>query len=332
MDGSLESIPQFRPGFGLAHPGLQSMLASKRPAHRIWRERGLDLNACSRFHTLDCGDGVHLTGMHTAHASGTARGLVLLIHGWEGCHDSAYLYSMACTLFTHGYNIFRLNLRDHAGTHALNREMFHSARMAEVLGACKAILKLDATAPLHVIGYSLGGNFALRIALRGPPLGIVPHLTVAISPAIDPGATLRGIDEGPALFRWYFLERWRKTLEAKRRVWPQYDFSVYRDMKRFMDVTRQFVTDQTEYASLDEYLAEYTLTPEMLARAPSPIAVITARDDSVIPAKDFAGLVPHGSVVSFDAPERGGHCGFIENWRFDCWAERRVLSLLGSHT
>ncbi|MGQ0618822.1 MAG: YheT family hydrolase [Panacagrimonas sp.] len=331
MDGSLVSVTDFRPGFGLGHPGVQATLASMRPAHRIWRRRGLDLNARSQFHTLDCGDDVRLTGMHTAHPAGTARGLVVLIHGWEGCHDSSYLYSMACALFTQGYNIFRLNLRDHAGTHHLNLEMFHSARMAEVLGACAEILKLDATVPLYVIGYSLGGNFALRIALRGPALGIVPRLTVAVSPAIDPGATLRGIDDGPALFRWYFLKRWHKTLEAKRKAWPHYDFQVYRDMKRFTDVTRQFVADQTGYASLDEYLAEYTLTPEMLARAPSPIAVITARDDSVIPEKDFAGLAPHGSVVSFDAPDRGGHCGFIENWRLDCWAEKRVLSLLGAY-
>lgn len=331
MDGSLPSYPDFRPALGLGHPSVQGVLASKRPVHRQWRRRGLDLNARSNFHVLDCGEGVRLTGMHSAHPPGTASGLVLLIHGWEGCHDSSYLYSMACALFDAGYNVFRLNLRDHGGTHHLNREMFHSARMAEVLGACAAIRRIDATERLYVIGFSLGGNFALRIALRGPAAGIHPRLTIAVSPSIDPGATLLGIDQGPDLFRWYFLDRWRRTLEAKRRAWPHYDFSVYKPLKRFVDVTRQFVADHTEYASYEDYLAQYTLRPAMLIDSPSPISIITARDDSVIPVRDFEGLSIRGSVMSFDLTECGGHCGFIENWRLESWAETRALELLRTH-
>ena len=332
MDGSLIVPATFDPPLGLRHPSLQGTLASKRPARRSWLRRGLDLNAHSTFHTLDCGDGVRLTGMHTAQPGGAARGLVLMIHGWEGSHDSSYLYSMGCTLFAAGYNLFRLNLRDHAGTHHLNREMFHSARIAEVLGACAAVRALDPAPAFFVVGFSLGGNFALRIALRGPAVGIVPRLTVAISPSIHPGSTLRGIDQGPRLFRWYFLDKWRQTLEAKRRAWPHYDFSAYRRLRCFVDVTRQFVADHTEYESLEAYLGEYTLTPAMLMAAPSPVALITSRDDSVIPVQDFAGLSARGSVRAFDLTDRGGHCGFVENWRLEAWTDRRALHLIESQT
>lgn len=321
----------FAPSFGLGSPSLQSTLASKRPVRRMWRRRGLDLNAISTGHLLDCGDGVRLTGQHTAQADGSSRGLVILIHGWEGCHDSSYLYSMACGLFAAGFNVFRLNLRDHAGTHALNEELFHSARMAEVLGAVSAIRRLDPAGPFYVIGFSLGGNFALRVALQGPALGLRPQLTFGISPSINPGATLEGIDGGPGLFRWYFLDKWRRTLAAKRSAWPHYDFSAYEKLRCFVDVTRQFVADFTEYASYEDYLAQYTLTPQMLMEAPSPIAIISARDDSVIPIRDFEGLRARGSVLSCDLPARGGHCGFIQNWRLDCWAESRVLELLELH-
>ncbi|MGQ0696816.1 MAG: YheT family hydrolase [Panacagrimonas sp.] len=330
MVASSPTPTAFSPAFGLRSAGLQSTLASKRPVHRRWNRRGLDLNALSTSHILDCGDGVRLTGRHTSQTSGDSRGLVILIHGWEGCHDSSYLYSMAACLFARGYNVFRLNLRDHALTHDLNEEMFHSARMAEVLGAVAAIRQLDSSAPFYVIGFSLGGNFALRVALQGPALGTTPRLTIAISPAIDPGATLKAIDDGPVIFRKYFLGRWRDTLEAKRRAWPHYDFSIYRKLDCFVEVTRRFVADHTEYASLDEYLAVYTLTPAMLMDSPSPIAVISARDDSVIPIRDFEGLAARGSVVSCDLTDRGGHCGFIENWRLDSWAERRVVELLES--
>lgn len=321
-------FPPFMPAMGLRHASLQSTLASKRPVQRLWRNQGVDLNARSSAHVLDCGDGVRLTGRQTPAPTAGSRGLVVLIHGWEGGHDSSYLYSMAARLHVEGYATFRLNLRDHAGTHDLNEEMFHSARMDEVFGALSRIRALEPQGPLFVIGFSLGGNFSLRIGLQGPPRGLNPRLSIGISPSINPASTLQGIDEGPALFRWYFLDKWRRTLEAKRRAWPRYDFSAYRQLKTFVDVTRRFVTEFTEYASYEDYLAEYTLTPALLTASPSPLAIITSRDDSVIPIRDFEGLEARGSVVACDVTDHGGHCGFIENWRFDSWAERRVVALL----
>ena len=322
------SLRSFSPALGLRHPSVQGVLASKRPVHRLWRRRGLDLNALSTSHILDCGDGVRLTGRHTAQTQVPSRGLVVLIHGWEGCHDSSYLYSMASTLFCAGFSVFRLNLRDHASSHQLNEQMFHSARMAEVLAAVAAARRLDAAETLYVIGFSLGGNFALRVALQGPALGIQPRLTLAISPAINPGATLQAIDEGPTLFRKYFLSRWKQTLSAKREAWPHYDFRAFDALNSFVDTTRHFVAEYTEYASYEDYLAQYTLTPEMLMQAPSPIAVISARDDTVIPIRDFQNLAARGSVIACDLTDQGGHCGFIRNWRLESWAEERALELL----
>jgi predicted alpha/beta-fold hydrolase len=209
----------FAPSWLIRNTQVQSILATKSPRRRLWLKRGSRMEAVAQHHVLDCGDGVRLTGLHSPQPEGIApRGLVVLIHGWEGSHESVYLYSMSCALHQAGYNVFRLNLRDHGGTHALNREMFHSARINEVLGAIRAVQAFDTTQALYVIGFSLGGNFALRVALRGPAQGVTPALTIGVSPAINPAATVRAIDTGPALFRLYFLEKWRKTLRA---------FSIY---------------------------------------------------------------------------------------------------------
>ena len=191
-DASLTPEPGdgFAPSWLIRHSQIQSILATKGPRRRLWLKRGNRMEAVQTRHVLDCRDGVKLTGLHSRQPEGgTPRGLVVLIHGWEGSHESVYLYSMSCALYQAGYNIFRLNLRDHGGTHALNREMFHSARFDEVLEAIAAVQALDATQPLFVIGFSLGGNFALRVALRGPAQGIKPKLTIGISPAINPAAT-----------------------------------------------------------------------------------------------------------------------------------------------
>ena len=332
-DDHSEQTPEpgngFAPSWLIRHSQIQSILATKGPRRRLWLKRGNRMEAVQTRHVLDCRDGVKLTGLHSRQPEGgTPRGLVVLIHGWEGSHESVYLYSMTCALYQAGYNIFRLNLRDHGGTHALNREMFHSACFGEVLEAIAAVQALDATQPLFVIGFSLGGNFALRVALRGPAQGIKPKLTIGISPAINPAATVRAIDNGPTLFRIYFLDKWLKTLRAKKAAWPHYDFSAFDKIKSMWDTTRHFVEHYTEYGEMQQYFDAYTLTPQMLMDAPAPVAVITAQDDAVIPFEDFAGLAPRGAVKAFIPTERGGHCGFIENLRMGSWAEQQVLELL----
>ncbi|MGH8506488.1 MAG: YheT family hydrolase [Stenotrophobium sp.] len=330
-DGTAPPITRdFTPSWLIRGTQTQSILATKGPRRRLWLKRGSRMEAVQQLHTLDCGGGVRLTGMHSRQpAEVTPRGLVVLIHGWEGSHDSVYLYSMACALYAAGFNVFRLNLRDHAGTHALNRELFHSARMAEVLGAIRAVQRIDTATPLYVIGFSLGGSFALRVGLQGPAAGIHPTLSIGISPAINPLSTVRAIDTGPRLFRMYFMDKWRKTLRAKKAAWPDNDFTLLETLPSLLEVTRSFAENYTEYGAIDAYFAAYTLTPEMLMAAPSPLAVITARDDAVIPFGDFDGLAPRGSVAAYLQTAHGGHCGFIENLKMSCWAEQRVLELLG---
>lgn len=320
------TAPPFAPGWLLRHPQVQSVLASFKP--RNWTRRAHRMAQAAQRHVLDCGAQVRLAGFHSAQAEGTkSRGLVVLIHGWEGSHDSVYLYSLACTLFDHGYNVFRLNLRDHGGTHDLNEEMFHSARLDEVLGAITAVERLDPVRPLFVVGFSLGGNFALRVGMRGAAQGVRPALSIGICPAISPGATLKALDHGPRLFHRYFINKWRRTMHAKAAAWPErYDFSDIWKLTSFTEITARFVERYTEYGELDRYLAEYTLTPAMLRQSAGPLAILTAQDDPVVPFSDFAG-VADGARLRFLAPAHGGHCGFIENFRLHSWAEQRVLDL-----
>jgi predicted alpha/beta-fold hydrolase len=322
--------PEFRPHPLLANPQIQTILAGRSPRRWLWRLRGSRMAALARFHELDCGDGVRLCGWHSPQPDGVQpRGLAVLIHGWEGSHDSNYLYSMACCLHAAGWNVFRLNLRDHGDSHHLNREMFHSARIAEVLGAVRAIQALDTARPLVVAGFSLGGNFALRVALYGPAAGVKPALSIGISPAVDPGATMRAIDNGPAVFRRYFANNWERAMLAKASAWPdRYDFSQYLPIRSIEESTARFVAEFTEYPALRDYLNAYTLTPDRLMNAPSPVAVITSKDDPVIPIAGFDGLRTEGACVAFDVTEYGGHCGFIENFAMETWTEKRVLELV----
>ena len=103
------------------NPHLQTILGSLKV-----RARGRHpMTEAAKETIVDGGEGVHLLGYHSRQSSGASRGLVTLIHGWEGSSDSTYVLSMGNYLYDRGYDVFRLNLRDHGESHHLNEGLFH---------------------------------------------------------------------------------------------------------------------------------------------------------------------------------------------------------------
>src|SRR5450755_4468569 len=141
----------FRPPRWLRNRHLQSILPSL-PARRRWiMPRTATLRAASQEILLDCGDGVRLQCFHSDPARcGIARAarVAVLVHGWEGNAEALYILSLAQQLFDLGFDVVRLNLRDHGDTHHLNRELFHSCRLPEVLGAIRRLQGIFAGKPL----------------------------------------------------------------------------------------------------------------------------------------------------------------------------------------
>ena len=132
----------FRPAPWFANPHLQSMLPTLPWRRRLLASFVHGVCAASRELTIDCGEGTRLQAFAAAApvAGGAAPPPVAgLLHGWEGSADSLYVLSLAQQLFARGFEVLRLNLRDHGATHHLNRGLFHSCRLAEVVGALASI-------------------------------------------------------------------------------------------------------------------------------------------------------------------------------------------------
>ncbi len=153
------------PGFALRNGHVQTILASLKI-----RAMGKNpLRGRSEKILVDAGSGIRLLGYRTLQPKGRSLGLVILIHGWEGSSDSTYMLTTGSRLYRGGYDIFRLNLRDHGESHDLNEGVFHSGRIEEVFSAVLNIAASAGGKPCHLVGFSLGGNFGIRVALRLNP-------------------------------------------------------------------------------------------------------------------------------------------------------------------
>jgi uncharacterized protein len=318
----------FRPPWWLRHHHVQSLLASTG-----WRRgrvlRGAAaLLAASQEWLLDCGDGVRLQCL--AASPPTRRGRpVVLLHGWEGSAESYYVLSLAQLLFERGCDVLRLNLRDHGETHHLNRELFHSCRLPEVVGAIGALQRRLA-APLRLVGFSLGGNFMLRVAAQADRAQL--HLTqvIAVSPVLDPIATLAALQAGMPGYELYFVRKWLRSLRRKQGVWPDsYDFTALARLRDLKRMTAELVRCHTDFATLEDYLNGYAITGARLASLSVPSHIFTSLDDPIIPAEGLAQLA-RPPALTLTATRHGGHCGYFERLTGPTWLEMRILTLLGA--
>jgi predicted alpha/beta-fold hydrolase len=315
----------FRAPPGLRHRHVQSLLASWSLRQRFLRRRAAGLLSVARPEILDCGDGIRLLGLYSP-APGPSRGLAILLHGWEGSAEANYVLSMGARLHEAGFDVFRLNFRDHGATHALNRELFHSCRIDEVVEATRSAMAAHPAPRTFLIGHSLGGNFAMRVAVRAPAAGLDLTKVVAICPVLRPHSTMQALESGLWVYREYFLWRWRRSLLAKAACFPDlYDFGDLRRFPTLTSTTEFFVTQYTPFPDLDTYLQGYAVTGDVLADLTVPTRLIAAADDPVIPIADLDDLA-RPAALHIDVLPHGGHCAFLESYWLRSWLDRAVLS------
>ena len=313
---------EFRPRGLLRNPHVQSVLASSGVRRLLFRRRRAQLENGATEHILDCGNGIRLQGFLTRQSAHPApRALAVLLHGWEGSVQSSYILHTGSRLLAEGCDVFRLNFRDHGQTHHLNRELFHSCRIDEVVGAMKQIAERFGQRPLLVGGYSLGGNFALRVALRAPAAGIPLGWAFAVCPVISPHAGLKSIEDAPWFYETYFMRKWRKSLRRKQSLFPQSPLFSESELKGSMrELTRQMVLRHTDFGTLENYLDGYSIAGSKLAALTVPATILTAEDDPVIPVAEFRELALAADTELTIVPH-GGHCGFIRDLSLRSWCE-----------
>jgi len=223
-------------------------------------------------------------------------------------------------LFQNEYSIFRLNLRDHGDTYHLNEGLFFVTLFDEIFQAIKLISEMVNT-PIYIAGYSLGANFALRIALQHsttPIKGLKKIL--AIAPPIHPELSTDRIDQ-ISLFRYYFRKKWLRSLNKKQSLFPHlYNFSDVYQLKTIRNITDALIDKYTNYKDACEYFADYTLLGDALKDISLPTTIITAADDPIIPVKDFYELSLNDNI-NLLIHQHGGHIGYIEDLYLHSWID-----------
>ncbi len=323
----------FKPKRGLRNRHVQSLLASAKWRLPLMRHRLIPMLEAAVDEVWSDGKNVVLHSLYARQKAG-AKQLVILIHGWEGSHESVYMRSAASSCFAAGYDVLCLNLRDHGPSHSFNEGLFHAQRLDETIGVIQRIMRDTNYAQYHLCGFSLGGNFALRVAAALSESALVEPDSVSLSqvlavcPVVDPSATFAALEAGPQFYTRYFMKKWKRSLNQKVSHFPELmspaQIEAFRSLK---EMTDHLVTRHTQYESLQSYFDSYRLTPEQMRRIRIPSSILWAKDDPVIPfvheVSEFAG-----GCVRVEVADQGGHCGFVEDFSLrsyiDQWMLRKI--------
>ena len=313
----------FNPPLYLRSAFIQTLLAGSRI--RKWGKNHM-MDVTQEI-ILSPIEDVLLQGFYSSQANRYAKGVVMLLHGWEGSVNSAYILGTGKFLYDSGYSIFRLNYRDHGDSHHLNPGLFYAVLLDEVFHAVRQVSEYKRRLPFYLAGFSMGGNFALRIARKciKNPIDNLTHI-VSISPVLDPEKSTYAIDEVP-LLRRYFRKKWQRSLLKKQACFPDlYDFNEVLSLETITEMTNMMLARYSDYENASQYFSNYTVLRDALIDVNVPTTIITAKDDPIIPAEDFYNLKLN-PMTDLIIHRYGGHNGFLETLLGRVWYEKKMLEI-----
>jgi uncharacterized protein len=255
--------------------------------------------------------------------------LAILSHGLEGCSDNRYNLGMATALHDAGWDGLAWNLRGCGKEMNRLPRFYHSGETGD-LGA---VIRLAATrySRIALIGFSLGGNMTLKYLGEATPHPAVIG-AAAISVPIDLAACARALDH-----RWsnrIYLRRFIKSLiakvEAKALKFPdQLNVSRSRTIRTFQEFDDRYTAPIHGFRDAADYWKKSSAR-QYLGRIAIPTLLINACNDPFLTPECFPfAEAKQNLCLFFEAPESGGHVGFIDLVHgFEPWSERRVVEFL----
>ncbi len=255
--------------------------------------------------------------------------VALLIHGLAGSHASAYMQRAAAKLGSRGVRVFRLDLRGCGAGLALARLPYHSGRSEDAAAAIEFIEKLCPGSRLTLIGYSLGGNIALKLlgelgegACGGLDSGI------AVCPPIDLAQCAERISSrSNCLYDRHFVRMLERSVAVKRRLRSDVPALPAGPRPRTLrDFDELYTAPVSGFGTAENYYRLASARPR-LGDIRRPTLIVAADDDPMIPCELFRDL-PQSDNVQIHVTRGGGHLGFIASGGADPdrrWLDWRIL-------
>jgi len=263
---------------------------------------------------------------------------LLVLHGLEGSSTAHYMRGLADKGYARSFNVVLLNQRNCGGTEHLSEGLYHSGLSSDPAAVIQELVELDGLTRVAVVGYSLGGNIALRLAgahgPRGPADAIIG--VCAISPTIDLALCVDALERpGNLIYELNFVRNLRGRMRRKARALPgRFDLGRLAGVRTVRGFDEAFTAPHHGFRDADDYY--YRASSLRIVNAIElPTLIVSAEDDPFVPPEQFHDpAVITNPAITVAVTRHGGHCGFLTRATTGCdgyWAERIAIEFAQRH-
>lgn len=249
------------------------------------------------------GETVRLSGH--LHLADDVERAVVTVHGLGGCTESEYMVQMARLAPQHGFACLRLNLR---GSDRRSNDFYHAGLTRDLHAALKAP-ELAGFRELYLVGFSMGGHVALRVATEEPD----PRLK-AVAAVCSPLALAPCADTFDRPNRWLYrryvmsslMEIYRAV--AERRPVPLPVEEAAR-ITRIREWDAKIVAPRWGFDGPDDYYARASVGPR-LGSLRVPALLVQAAEDPLVPEEAVRPALDGAPRLTAHWLAPAGHMGF----------------------
>jgi predicted alpha/beta-fold hydrolase len=268
--------------------------------------------------------------VHSQRPSGEPRGELVLVHGLEGSSDAGYARSMSYAALEAGFATHRVNLRSCGGTESLAPSNYHSGQTSDVLYVLRE-LKRTRSAPIFLIGFSLGGNVSLKLAGElGDAARELLAGVCAVSTPIDLAACATALGRPQnRIYARRFLSRLKEKIRTRHRQAPEiYTLEHLPKVRTIYDFDDYYTARLFNFGTAANYYKTQS-SNQFLERIRVPALIITAKDDPLVPFSTYDHpAFQRNGCLQLVAVEHGGHLGFIARRQPRFWLDGLVIDWL----
>jgi len=216
-------------------------------------------------------------------------------------------------------------MRTCGGTESLSETMYHSGLTSDTLHILQQIRR-ERPEPLFVVGFSLGGNVALKLAGELSENSLLTGVCAASTP-IDLAACVRMLDRSSnRLYARRFLSRLKERIRAKAKISPHLytteGLDAVDDIWGFDD---KYTGPLFGFGNAENYYRTQSAR-EFLSQIRTPALVIHAKDDPIVPPEVYGHpAFSTNPFLELVTTEHGGHLGFLSRDKPRFWLDGVAL-------
>ncbi|HET8801733.1 MAG TPA: alpha/beta fold hydrolase [Marinobacter sp.] len=258
--------------------------------------------------------------------------LAVISHGLEGHSRRPYVLGLARALLARGWDVLAWNFRSCGGVMNRQPRFYHSGATGDLGQVINHGIAGNHYQNVFLSGFSMGGNLTLLyLAEQGERVNsrICGAVTYSVPCDLAGSADVLARPSRKIYMQRFLRDLHVKMREKARRFPDLIDVSGFESIRSFHQFDDRYTAPLHGFRDAEHYWAECSALFR-LKDIRVPALMVNAADDPFLSPRCFPESPQMlGDHVRLEAPQWGGHVGFVERAPDGYyWSERRAVAFL----